>query len=114
MAKIIYFPLNKDKNEIQIVTLHPQIEGDDNIYCSLRHISLDEIDPDSLEQAKDHENEFRDDERYYEAVSYMWGDASRQHTIQLDNQPFTVTHNLYQVLHNLRVAANELGQGRQL
>lgn len=114
MVGKIYSPLHEERNEIRIVTLHPQRQGDDSVYCSLRHMSLDEIDPEFFEQAKDRENELRNDLRFYEALSYTWGVPTRQDIIQLNDQAFNVTHNLWQALHDLRVAANELGQGRQL
>ncbi|KAH7375185.1 heterokaryon incompatibility protein-domain-containing protein [Plectosphaerella cucumerina] len=43
-----------------------------------------------------------DDEAYYEALSYTWGDASETGTIIIDGRPTTVTANLHKALGHLR------------
>lgn len=69
-------------SEIRVVILHPANFGDP-IVCELKHIQLI---PDSD----------------YEAVSYVWGDATVTKRIMLDGRVYPVTTNLYTGLQFLR------------
>lgn len=69
-------------SEIRVVILHPGSFGDP-IDCQLEHIQLV---PDSD----------------YEAVSYVWGDATVTKPITLDGRVYPVTTNLYTGLQFLR------------
>lgn len=70
-------------SEIRIVILHPGSFGDP-IVCQLEHIQLV---PDAD----------------YEAVSYVWGDATVTKPIMLDGRVYPVTTNLYMGLQFLRL-----------
>jgi heterokaryon incompatibility protein (HET) len=61
---------------------------DDPIRCELFEAPLPEED---------------DDEAYYDALSYTWGDAAQTSNIVIDGRPATVTANLYQALRHLRI-----------
>jgi hypothetical protein len=61
---------------------------DDPIRCELFEAPLPEDD---------------DDEAYYDALSYTWGDAAQTSNIVIDGRPATVTANLYQALRHLRL-----------
>lgn len=67
---------------------------------------FDGISPGSFEDGEDPPT--------YSAVSYTWGDLTRTYTIQLNNQPFIVHHNLRQMLHDLRIGTNRRKRNRWL
>lgn len=77
-----YKPLSSSRPEIRLVTLLPG-SWNDGICCTLRHVYLDN-DP------------------FYEALSYMWGDANDTRPIRLDGRPIQITKNLEIALHYLR------------
>lgn len=75
-------PLEKARKEIRLIALSPGA-FDDDIKCSLTVASL-------LETPK------------YEALSYVWGDATKTESILLNNQERQVTTNLAVALRYLR------------
>ncbi|CAG8957022.1 hypothetical protein HYFRA_00012502 [Hymenoscyphus fraxineus] len=75
--------LDPKKKEIRQLVLQPLKDGD-IIQCSTETISL-------LEQPE------------FEALSYVWGDASIRQTITFNGFPFTVTQNLAIALRYLRL-----------
>ena len=76
-------PLDPRRKEIRRLVLQPLSTGTD-LRCSTETISL-------LDQPE------------YEALSYVWGDASVQRVILFDGMPFPVTANLAIALHHLRL-----------
>jgi hypothetical protein len=77
-----YQPLKSGSSEIRILSLHPGLESD-NIRCSLERVSLD-ANP------------------VFEALSYVWGDATQKREISLDGFSQKVTANLEIALRHLR------------
>ncbi|CZR57788.1 related to heterokaryon incompatibility protein het-6 [Phialocephala subalpina] len=82
-------PLNPHLKEIRILHLQPLTSGP-SIRCSTSTVSL-------LSQPSPS----------YEALSYVWGDASIQQEIQFDGAPFPVTRNLFTALQHLRLPDQE-------
>lgn len=79
----LYEPLDPSRKEIRSLILEPLTAGSD-IKCTTTTISL----LDSTE---------------YEALSYVWGDASIRETITFNGLPTEVTKNLYTALTYLRL-----------
>ncbi|KAG4428894.1 hypothetical protein IFR05_015623 [Cadophora sp. M221] len=77
-----YEPLNPTRKEIRNLILQPRTSGTE-IQCSTSTISL-------LQSPE------------YEALSYVWGDASIPETITFNDIPTKVTKNLYAALTYLR------------
>jgi hypothetical protein len=77
-----YRPLDPTISEIRLLRLEPGEEGAD-IHCSLTHVLLD-------------------DKPEYEALSYMWGDATLSQPILLAENPHFVTENLEIALQHIR------------
>ncbi|KAH8658305.1 heterokaryon incompatibility protein-domain-containing protein [Xylariales sp. PMI_506] len=77
-------PLNRNRREIRRLALLPKSAGS-AIVCSCETVSLLD-DPD------------------YEALSYVWGDASSQDTITFGGSTVSVTANLAAALSHLRLA----------
>ncbi|VUC35938.1 unnamed protein product [Clonostachys rosea] len=78
----IFHPLNPDKSEIRLLTISPGTDQDD-LRCSLEVRSL-------LSNPK------------FEALSYVWGDATIKHKIILENAPYEITSSLRSALYRLR------------
>ncbi|KAK6606934.1 heterokaryon incompatibility protein [Botrytis cinerea] len=76
-------PLSLPNREIRILILQPLSQGTP-IQCTVETISL-------LSRSS------------YEALSYVWGDASIRQTITFNDAPFSVTQNLAIALHHLRL-----------
>ncbi|KAF7904163.1 hypothetical protein EAF00_001497 [Botryotinia globosa] len=76
-------PLSLSNREIRILILQPLSKGTP-IQCTVETISL-----------LSHPS--------YEALSYVWGDASIRQTITFNDTPFSVTQNLATALHHLRL-----------
>ncbi|KAI1095847.1 hypothetical protein F5B19DRAFT_489022 [Rostrohypoxylon terebratum] len=47
--------------------------------------------------------------RFFYALSYVWGDATRRETIMLEGRPFSITRNLYEALHQFRQRPYDIG-----
>jgi hypothetical protein len=80
-----YQPLDLSGQEIRLVTLAPRLDGSDNcgkVQCKLKNVSL-------VESPK------------YEALSYTWGDDTRDNEIILENRSFIVSENLWRALKEL-------------
>ncbi|KAJ8064481.1 hypothetical protein OCU04_006815 [Sclerotinia nivalis] len=77
-------PLSLSHREIRCLILQPLSSGT-SIQCTVETISL-------LSNPE------------YEALSYVWGDASIQRTIIFNEIPFSVTQNLAIALHHLRLS----------
>ncbi|KAK7909238.1 heterokaryon incompatibility protein-domain-containing protein [Apiospora marii] len=94
-----YTPLNLDRPALRLVhlkaatddpTKHPALLIDPIIECELIEAFYDvDFVPD------------------YEAVSYTWGDANNTRKISLDGSGFSVTHNLWSLLHDLRYQSED-------
>ncbi|TGO69116.1 hypothetical protein BOTNAR_0015g00320 [Botryotinia narcissicola] len=76
-------PLSLSNREIRILILQPLSQGTP-ILCTVETISL-----------LSHPS--------YEALSYVWGDASIRQTITFNDTPFSVTQNLAIALYHLRL-----------
>ncbi|KAK2754453.1 heterokaryon incompatibility protein [Colletotrichum kahawae] len=74
-----YSPL--EDTDIRVLRVKPG--ADEKVICYLHHATLD----DSL---------------YYDALSYVWGDASTRREITVNGLSFLVTENLYTALKRLR------------
>lgn len=82
------FPLDPQRREIRVLTLHPG-PHDAVPTATLKVISLDSNPS-------------------YNVLSYAWGLNTDLVSIQVEGQPFPVTRNLYQCLVNLRDETQEL------
>jgi hypothetical protein len=78
-----YAPLMQENKEIRLLVLEAAATSTSQITCSLHIASLDE-DP------------------AYEALSYVWGNASNPKTILLAEQEHQVTPNVFDALTALR------------
>lgn len=67
--------------EIRVVVLHP-LTSEDGIHCELKRVFIDE-------------------NPIYEALSYVWGDASHRVPIRVGSGTLEVTQNLYSALRAL-------------
>jgi hypothetical protein len=81
----LYSPLQPDLGDIRLIKI---LRGDDN-----GPVQLEMIQGPLSELAKD---------PGYEALSYVWGDATDTRDILLNSQPFPVTKNLEAALRHLR------------
>jgi Heterokaryon incompatibility protein (HET) len=87
--KMSALPLNqytyeslRSHSDIRLLTLLPG-NWDDCIRCQLQHTSLDEHPT-------------------YEALSYVWGDATKSHKIELGGYELGITRNLHVALQHLQ------------
>ena len=78
-----YDSLDRGRNEIRLVHIHPAPDREAEISCSLSHVSLD-VQP------------------AYMALSYCWGSPQKSRSIHIDEQEFPVTENLYEALREVR------------
>ncbi|KAI4862198.1 HET-domain-containing protein [Hypoxylon rubiginosum] len=78
----VYTPMEQADRQIRLVTICPGTWSD-KIKCEVHVASMD-------------------DSPYYEALSYVWGDANKTKPISVDDQIFPVTENLYFALRRLR------------
>ncbi|KAF2749764.1 HET-domain-containing protein [Sporormia fimetaria CBS 119925] len=86
-----YSPLSRSwKREIRLLHLAPKTsnpeEGDSPIKCSLSTVALYSYPPPQ-----------------YEALSYVWGDATKEKLITIDGQPVRISRNLHQALRDLQL-----------
>ncbi|KAB8223188.1 heterokaryon incompatibility protein-domain-containing protein [Aspergillus novoparasiticus] len=85
-----YSPLPTQPGSIRLLCLKPSIHKDAQIECELYYYHL----------------EVREDERMishsYEALSYLWGDRSVEHSIIVNGHTFRVWENLHAALVQLR------------
>ena len=82
--QIPYFPLGSNSSEIRLLRLLGKQFNDTDIpSCEIFHASFD-------------------DNPQYEALSYIWGDASLQGKIRLDGRTQLVTQNLARALSDIR------------
>ncbi|CAG9998511.1 unnamed protein product [Clonostachys byssicola] len=79
---ITYTTLNSDVSEIRLLRIEPGEQGD-SLICSVSVVSLD-------------------NKPKYEALSYVWGDASLTVDITVDGNLHPVTRNLNSALQSLR------------
>lgn len=84
----IYTPLQTVQNEIRILALLPSPPLS-TIRCTLEIVSLDS-------------------RPRYEALSYVWGDASVRNEILVDGLPLLITQNLFVALNHFRHVEEEL------
>ncbi len=80
-----YQPLDASKNEIRLLTVHPNDNDDDEtvrslISCELFHVSLDDKDARFI------------------AISYVWGDPLETREILVNGQVHLVTINCWEIL----------------
>ncbi|KAG4431179.1 hypothetical protein IFR05_013342 [Cadophora sp. M221] len=78
-----YSPLNPDLNEIRLLTLLPDDDGNSSVGCILDHVSL--INPPE-----------------FAALSYFWGDQAITKPIAINGITVPVTANLESALQHLR------------
>ncbi|RAH55742.1 HET domain protein [Aspergillus piperis CBS 112811] len=77
------FPLHPERNEIRLLTILPSTKAETIIRCSLESVSLD-------------------DSPEFEAISYVWGDASKKTDIIINDTLFYVTRSVDKTLRLLR------------
>ena len=77
-------PLHTGQNLIRLLQLSPASSADCAIRCHFSVVSLD-------------------DEPEYEALSYVWGEASDTREIEVGERPRSVTANLFSALRHLRL-----------
>ena len=81
----IYTSLDASTRQIRLLTLAPSKHDDDEIICRLSIADLE-----------------RSPTPEYEALSYLWGDQFPKFTINVNDQPFAIGHNLYTAMCYLR------------
>ncbi|KAI8957047.1 heterokaryon incompatibility protein-domain-containing protein [Daldinia sp. FL1419] len=81
-----YEALPEDGSQIRLVTIYPG-ERVERIECTVENFPF-------VENSESHE---------YEALSYVWGDATSTASISLGGKPFRVTRNLEAALRALRL-----------
>ncbi|KAI6086931.1 HET-domain-containing protein [Hypoxylon rubiginosum] len=81
-----YTPMDQADCQIRLVTIRPGT-WPDKIECEVHVVSID-------------------DDPCYEALSYVWGDATKRKLISVDDRNFDVTENLYFALRRLRRTAS--------
>lgn len=79
----IYAPLSKERKEIRVVHLMPEVDSEFDISCTFSVVSLG-------------------DKPEYRALSYTWGDAQDTLPIILNRHRFQATRNLKAALRRLR------------
>ncbi|PYH35125.1 HET domain protein [Aspergillus neoniger CBS 115656] len=77
------FPLHPERNEIRLLTILPSTKAESIIRCSLFSVSLDNSPE-------------------FEAISYVWGDASKKTDIIINDTFFYVTRSVDKTLRLLR------------
>ncbi|EON68682.1 hypothetical protein W97_07940 [Coniosporium apollinis CBS 100218] len=83
-GQALYHPLNADRREIRLLIVpYAEVGHDAPIRCSLVQASLDKAPK-------------------YEALSYVWGDASDSVPLQIGNHTLQITRNLDTTLRHLR------------
>jgi hypothetical protein len=85
----IYKPLDSQRQEIRLLTLHPSSGGDDGIHCTLSHLALNLSSASGIPA--------------YEALSYVWGGPDFTECITLNDHPFFITPSLRYILASLRL-----------
>ena len=83
-----YSPLNKELNDIRLITLHPGAFASD-LYISLQTVSLTPESP-----------------PIYEALSYAWGSTKNMTSIRIGENRLAVTKNLAEAMRHLRYSEN--------
>ena len=86
---VVHTPLHNDKNQIRLIHISPAAHDGDTIRCRFTVASLDH-------------------RPHYEALSYVWGDSTRAHSIRVDDRFMPVTDNLYAALRRLRLRDKDL------
>lgn len=86
--QINYYTLSSDEGQIRTLILHPG-KVQEPIQCSLRIVSLIE-------------------EPSYDALSYVWGDASVTKPIEVEGVQFKAPANLERALRHLRDTSDDL------
>ncbi|PWY64799.1 HET domain protein [Aspergillus eucalypticola CBS 122712] len=77
------FPLHPERNEIRLLTILPSTKAESITRCSLKSVSLDNSPE-------------------FEAISYVWGDASKKTDIIINDTLFYVTRSVDKTLRLLR------------
>lgn len=85
----LYRPLNNERSEIRLLTLHAVTCKHAPIECSLQNASLD-------------------DKPHFMAISYVWGDACITEDIIVDGYIVPVTTNLASALRHLRAVFGQI------
>lgn len=83
-----YSVFNAERNEFQLLYVAPAESEDDSICCRFVVASLD-------------------DPPYYEALSYVWGDAADRLPVTVNGRIFNITTNLHSALKHLRLHDKE-------
>lgn len=81
----LYKPLSNSSNtpQIRMLKLLPAEEPLDAVHCQLIVVAVHDCSP-------------------YEALSYCWGNTTRNHTVHCNGLPLQVTQNLFSALQHLR------------
>jgi hypothetical protein len=83
-AAFLYQPL--PARSIRVIKLLPSSRRTDALKCGIRHLHLDYVAA-----------------QPYEALSYVWGESTRQWALDCDGKELLVTKNCHEALVNLRL-----------
>ncbi|KAG4435479.1 hypothetical protein IFR05_009051 [Cadophora sp. M221] len=91
MQRYKYNPLKADGSSIRLLRIEhsPSANYNDPLSCSLFHASITDTDT------------------IFEALSYVWGDASQTVDLEIDGSIIPITHNLDTALRSLRPLQTE-------
>ena len=78
--RYVYKPLDETRNEIRLLVINRRVPFVP-ISCALLHVSLDQQPPPP-----------------FEAVSYVWGDSTRTHVVQVDGAAMPITASVRAIL----------------
>ncbi|OJD38950.1 heterokaryon incompatibility protein [Diplodia corticola] len=81
---LYYTPIPPGARKFRILTLNPSQDASAAVECFL-------------------ESAFLDDPPDYEALSYVWGDPERTHSVTIDGKTVRITNNLHVALRHLRL-----------
>jgi hypothetical protein len=82
--------MDASREEIRLLTLHPSLEGDNRLRCTLRPVALLSESGRALEPPP------------YEALSYVWGKPDFSSPISVNDQELYITPTLTTILTSLR------------
>jgi Heterokaryon incompatibility protein (HET) len=100
MSYFVYHPLTPHKRGIRLIELLPEKHGQSLENSFIQHHGASE--PSSIPLSCTVSHVSLDDTPAYTALSYTWGDTSRQRVILLNEAVFTVAENLDAALRHLR------------
>ena len=85
----LYEPLDSNRREIRLMSLHSSLLSESEIGCTLFNVSLNNVPE-------------------YQALSYVWGDPKITSPIRVNHEEIEVTRNLLAALNHLRLENSSL------